>query len=178
MLEWSQVGPTVQNIVSGLLGFGTLGWVLWQVLRYVKIDNHRDDLAKEAKEDRSSLRRRNAELEAKINDLQDRLIESSSAASGASSCVAQMQRTIINQEHKITELEAEIKIAESAFDDAEAKTENYRIILAQAKFFLDGCKGCQHTDTLHMLRRELPKYIVKDNGDPLLLVSITEDLHD
>ncbi len=172
MLGLADASPTIQAIVSALLGIGAVGWVFWQVLSRIKIEDKRNEFDKEQRDTREDLRKRVRELES---------ILEKTAGAGAVVMELQAQRCEllkqINEiraayERRIQELTAEVKLIEGAVDEAEAKVENYRLMLAQAKFFLDGCKGCQHVEMLHMLKRELPKYISVDkSGDPLMLVN-------
>ena len=176
MLSEADISPTIQAVVTAVCGVGAIGYFLWQVFSRIKVDDRRTELDAEQKEDRSSLRRRNDQLEHKVSELQDRLIEATAASSGAGACVAQMQRTIIHLERRIKELSTDIKTVEAAFDESEALTEQYRLLLAQAKFYLENCKGCQNPEALKYLRAELPKYLVKtEHNDPLLLVEQYND---
>lgn len=215
----------IKAVVTGICGFGAIGYFCWQVFSRIKVDDRRNELDSEQKEDRSSLRRRNGELElevktlhkslwdviseasskaalvtilkdqlvdyrrreqeleeevklykAEAHDLHSRMIELTSKSSSSGAIIMKMEQQIIELQRKIKELEYEIKMIEGSFDESEGLVGHYRVILGQAKTYLDGCKNCQNSEALKYLRAELPKYLVKnEHNDPLLLVDYYDD---
>ena len=156
-MDWADFTPAIKSVVSGLLGIGGIAFFYWQVFVKYQVNTGQRELSEEQRKDRSDLRRRNGALEDQVRQLSERLIEAMAASSGAGACVAQMQRTIILLERRVKELEEELSIASGAFDEVEGLLDRYRLVLAQAKFYLDGCKGCQNPNALRSLLRDIPR---------------------
>ena len=154
-----EASPTIQAIVTGVCGFGAIGYFLWQVFSRIKVDDRRAELDKEQKDDRSSLRARNKELEHKVAELHNRLLEVSMVSSGASACLTSMDQQLRQYEQKVKDLEAEISLIENAVNDCEAKGEKYRLALAMTQGFLGECANCRNTKSYALLVNEIPKLL-------------------
>lgn len=84
MLGLEDVSPTIQAIVTSVCGIGAIGYFLWQVFSRIKIDDRRAELDQEQKSDRESLRKRNAELESRLQEVQEKLLDTNTSAAGSS----------------------------------------------------------------------------------------------
>ena len=167
--------PGAQSAITALLGAIAIGWFFYQVFSRIRIENGQKELNEERRKDAFDLRSRITDLETRNAELSDRLLETTHASSGAGAVVVQLQRQNIVLERQIKELKYELVMLETACEECKENGEKQRMLLAQAKFFLDGCKGCQNPTALQNLIHEIPRHLPHGYSNDVTIIEADTD---